>query len=145
MTAAISGPPQGAAAASGLDVLVAEDNEVNRLVIGHILRAAGFSYEMAVNGREAVEKHQEFKPRIVLMDVSMPEMNGYEATAAIRAADAEAGRRTPIIGVTAHAVKGDREECLAAGMDDYVPKPVSPKSLSAKIREYLADAASDAA
>ncbi len=142
---AVSGPPQGAAAAGGLDVLVAEDNEVNRLVIGHILRAAGFSYEMAVNGREAVEKYRAFRPRIILMDVSMPEMNGYEATAAIRAVDAESGRRTPIIGVTAHAVKGDREECLAAGMDDYVPKPVSPKSLSAKIREYLTATASDAA
>ena len=129
----------------GVDVLVVEDNEVNRLVVSHILRAGGYSYEMAVNGRDAVEKFRILKPKLILMDVSMPEMNGYEATAAIREIEKDDDRRTPIIGVTAHAVKGDREDCMTSGMDDYVPKPVSPATLTAKIAEHLRAAASDAA
>ncbi len=128
-----------------IDVLVAEDNEVNRLVISHILKAEGFTFEMATNGREAVEAFQRFSPKLILMDVSMPEMNGYEATAAIRALEANAGRRTPIIGVTAHAVKGDMDQCISSGMDDYMPKPVSPKILNQKISRHLKDAAQDAA
>ena len=143
----ISDTPAPAAAETDkrVDVLVAEDNEVNRLVISHILTGSGYSYEMAVNGREAVEKFKTLKPRIVLMDVSMPEMNGHEATAEIRRIEADGMAHTPIIGVTAHAVKGDREECLTAGMDDYVPKPVSPATLTSKIAEHLAAAASNAA
>jgi CheY-like chemotaxis protein len=70
------------------------------------------------------------------MDVSMPQMNGLEATAAIRAEEA-GGRRVPIVGVTAHALKGDRERCLEAGMDDYLPKPISPKALRGKIERWL--------
>lgn len=73
---------------------------------------------------------------MVLMDVSMPEMNGLEATAAIRAIEAERGSHTPIIGVTAHALKGDRERCLEAGMDDYLAKPISPKALQEKIDRW---------
>ncbi|MAW79407.1 MAG: hypothetical protein CMI63_04165 [Parvularcula sp.] len=122
---------------NAVDVLVAEDNEVNRLVVSHILTSSGLSFEMAVNGRDAVEKYKSLKPKLILMDISMPEMNGYEATAAIRSLEASENRRTPIIGVTAHAVKGDREDCLDAGMDDYMPKPISPAKLTAKITEYL--------
>ncbi len=128
-----------------VDVLVAEDNEVNRLVIKHILGPMGLSLEMAQNGHEAVEAFRRFRPRIILMDVSMPEMNGYEATKAIRALEEGTGRRTPIIGVTAHAVKGDRDQCIAAGMDDYMSKPVSPRVLSEKITEHMKIAASNAA
>ena len=130
-------PLQGA----GLDVLVAEDNEVNQLVFGQILSGLGLSHRIAGNGRTAVEMYRTFKPKLILMDVSMPEMNGYEATRAIRAEEAHSGSRTPIIGVTAHALKGDREKCLDAGMDDYLPKPVSPDKLSAKIGTWLSESA----
>ncbi|MBE7184622.1 MAG: response regulator [Methylobacterium mesophilicum] len=121
-----------------LDVLVAEDNEVNQLVFGQILSGLDLGYRIAGNGRTAVEMHRMLKPRLILMDVSMPEMNGLEATAAIRRAEEETGNRTPIIGVTAHALKGDREKCLQAGMDDYLSKPISPDRLSAKIADWLA-------
>ena len=120
-----------------LDILIAEDNEVNQLVFGQILSGLGLSYRIAGNGRTAVEMYRTLKPKLILMDVSMPEMNGYEATRAIRAAEAEDGSRTPIIGVTAHALKGDREKCIEAGMDDYLPKPISPDRLGAKIGTWL--------
>ncbi|MCO6051285.1 response regulator [Mesorhizobium sp. RP14(2022)] len=121
-----------------LDVLVAEDNEVNQLVFGQILSGLDLSYRIAGNGRTAVEMHRMLKPRLILMDVSMPEMNGLEATAAIRRAEEGFDIHTPIIGVTAHALKGDREKCLEAGMDDYLSKPISPDRLSAKIADWLA-------
>jgi CheY-like chemotaxis protein len=73
---------------------------------------------------------------MILMDVSMPEMNGLEATAAIRRLEQESGTHIPIVGVTAHALKGDRERCLEAGMDDYLPKPISPKALLEKVERW---------
>ena len=76
------------------------------------------------------------KPRMILMDVSMPEMNGLEATGAIRRLEMAAGTQVPIVGVTAHALKGDRERCIDAGMDDYLPKPISPKALLEKIERW---------
>jgi signal transduction histidine kinase/CheY-like chemotaxis protein len=124
-----------------LDVLVAEDNEVNQMVFGQILSGLGLSYRIAANGRTAVEMHRSLHPRLILMDVSMPEMNGYEAATAIREFEASTGARIPIIGVTAHALKGDREKCLEAGMDDYIPKPVSPDRLGAKIGTWLSETA----
>lgn len=114
---------------------MAEDNEVNQLVFTHILSEMKLSFRIVGNGRLAVDAFQEMRPGIVLMDVSMPEMNGLEATVAIRAL--ETGRpRTPIVGVTAHALKGDRDRCLQAGMDDYLPKPISPKALQEKILRW---------
>jgi signal transduction histidine kinase/DNA-binding response OmpR family regulator len=124
---------------SRLDVLVAEDNEVNQLVFSQILDGLNLTHRIADNGRTAVEMHRTHRPRIVLMDVSMPEMSGLDATRAIRAFEAETGLRTPIIGVTAHALKGDREDCLAAGMDDYLSKPVSPNMLAQKIEAWLGE------
>jgi len=124
-----------------VDILIAEDNEVNQLVFGQILSGLGLSYRIAGNGRTAVEMYRTLGPKLILMDVSMPEMNGYEAALAIRAAEAEDGSHTPIIGVTAHALKGDREKCIEAGMDDYLPKPISPDKLSAKIGMWLSETA----
>jgi CheY-like chemotaxis protein len=146
-TALRSGPAASSerdAALSGnapLDILVAEDNEVNQMVFGQILSGLGLSYRIAANGRTAVEMHRSLQPKLILMDVSMPEMNGYEATKAIREFEASTGARIPIIGVTAHALKGDREKCLEAGMDDYIPKPVSPDRLGAKIGSWLSETA----
>jgi len=123
-----------------IDVLVAEDNDVNQMVFSQILTGLGLSYRIAHNGRMAVELHRSLKPRLVLMDVSMPELNGFEATQAIRAAEAATGQHTPIIGVTAHALRSDSARCLEAGMDDYLSKPVSPDRLGAKIATWLGEA-----
>jgi CheY-like chemotaxis protein len=106
---------------------------VNQLVFTQILSETGLTFVLVRNGALAVEAWREMKPRMILMDVSMPEMNGLEATGRIREEEEAAGRRTPIIGVTAHAFKGDRERCLEAGMDDYLSKPISPKALLEKI------------
>ncbi len=118
-----------------VDIMVAEDNEVNRTVMAHILQRLGYSCKFAFNGEEAVEMFKNIKPKVICMDVSMPKMNGLVATQTIR--EIEGGSRTPIIGVTAHAIYGDRETCLDAGMDDYLPKPVSPDALEEKIDLWL--------
>ena len=119
-----------------LDILVAEDNEVNQMVFSQILAETALSFEIVGNGRRAVTAFGERRPRMILMDVSMPEMNGLEATAEIRRLESGAGTRVPIIGVTAHALKGDKDRCLAAGMDDYLPKPISPRALLEKIERW---------
>ncbi len=128
-----------AVASTALDILVAEDNAVNQIVFTQILEGLPYRYEIADNGRKAFECMKAKRPSIILMDVSMPEMNGMEATMAIREFEA-ANRlaRTPIIGVTAHALKGDRERCIESGMDDYLSKPISPDMLEAKIAVHMA-------
>ncbi|WP_336055630.1 response regulator [Nitratireductor sp. CH_MIT9313-5] len=119
-------------------ILVAEDNEVNQLVFRQILSGFGQDFSLAENGRQALELWKKERPALIIMDVSMPEMNGLEATRAIREIEESEGlARTPIIGVTAHALKGDRDKCMDAGMDDYLTKPVSPGRLESKILEWL--------
>jgi CheY-like chemotaxis protein len=122
-----------------LDVLVAEDNEVNQLVFSQILDGMKLSHRIAENGRAAVEMYRTLQPRIILMDVSMPEMSGHAATRVIREDEEGTGHHTPIIGVTAHALKGDREQCLEAGMDDYMSKPISPNKLAEKVNLWLGE------
>ncbi|MER8463228.1 response regulator [Mesorhizobium sp. M1396] len=131
--------PESATPNGPIDILIAEDNDVNQLVFGQILNGLGLSYRIAGNGRTAVEMYRALRPKLILMDVSMPEMNGYEATRAIRAMEVSAGTHIPIIGVTAHALKGDRDKCIEAGMDDYLPKPVSPDRLGTKIGTWLSE------
>ncbi len=110
-------------------ILVAEDNLVNqRLVVG-LLERRGYDVQVVASGRQALTLTEKQKFDIVLMDVQMPEMDGLEATAAIRAQGQAAGGHVPIIAMTAHAMKGDQGRCLAAGMDDYVSKPVHPQEL----------------
>ena len=132
-------PTGGAGDSHRIDILVAEDNEVNQLVFTQILGETDYSFEIVGNGRLALQAFGEMNPRIILMDVSMPEMSGLEATAAIRNAEAGTGHHIPIIGVTAHALKGDRERCVEAGMDDYLSKPISPKALIDKLGRWTED------
>ena len=120
--AAVAIPP-------GLRALLVEDNAVNRKVAVRLLTQKGIEVTQAEDGRIGVEKWSEGTFDIVLMDVQMPEMDGFQATAEIRRLEALQGRRTPIVAMTAHAMSGDRERCLAAGMDDYVTKPVRAESL----------------
>ena len=123
-----------------LDILVAEDNEVNQMVFTQILAETGYRFEIVDNGRKALEAFARSRPLMILMDVSMPEMNGHEATAEIRRMEEDLGTRVPIVGVTAHALKGDCERCLEAGMDDYLAKPISPKALLEKLARWLGKA-----
>ncbi|SDA77916.1 response regulator [Mesorhizobium qingshengii] len=136
---AATAPASTATPNGPIDILIAEDNDVNQLVFGQILNGLGLSYRIAGNGRTAVEMYRSLRPKLILMDVSMPEMNGYEATRAIRAIEVSTGTHIPIIGVTAHALKGDRDKCIEAGMDDYLPKPVSPDRLGTKIGTWLSE------
>ncbi|OHV59392.1 hybrid sensor histidine kinase/response regulator [Mesorhizobium sp. LCM 4577] len=129
--------PRPTDAERGLDILVAEDNEVNQLVFTQILGETGYRFEIVGNGRKALDAFGRLNPRMILMDVSMPEMNGLEATGAIRRLEEDMGTHVPIVGVTAHALKGDRERCLEAGMDDYLPKPISPRALLEKLDRWL--------
>ena len=113
-----------------LRILLAEDNPVNQKLAVILLQKAGFSVDAVENGQRALEKVQKDRYNAVLMDVQMPEMDGFEATRLIRQWEITQGRgRLPIIAMTAHALKGDRELCLEAGMDDYVTKPLEPKAL----------------
>ena len=129
------------AGASGARVLVADDNAVNRLVIEGMLAARGIAVDTAEDGRHALERLQAGRHAAVFMDCQMPELDGYAATAAIREAEAAAGGggRVPIIAMTAHAMTGDRERCLAAGMDDYLAKPLRPGELDRVLREWVPD------
>jgi two-component system sensor histidine kinase/response regulator len=120
-------------------VLVAEDNPVNRKLAASILQRAGHNAILVTNGKEAVDAVKREQFDVVLMDVQMPVMGGFEATRLIREHEAAAGRRTPIIAVTAHAMKGDREACFAAGMDGFAPKPIQ----STKLLELLDRLASE--
>jgi PAS domain S-box-containing protein len=119
-----------------LRVLVAEDNRVNQKFIQHLLTRLGHEAYLAENGALAVQAFREHGPfDVVLMDVAMPVMSGLEATVRIRELEAETGRHVPIIALTAHAMKGDREMCLAAGMDAYLAKPVDLRQLERLLAE----------
>ncbi len=118
-------------------VLVAEDDEVNQKVAVRILEKLGYRVEVADDGREALEACARTRYDAVLMDGQMPGMDGYEATRRIREREGDGGERLPIIAMTASAMKGDREKCLEAGMDDYVSKPVTPEGLQAVLRRWV--------
>ncbi len=107
-----------------LRVLLAEDNPVNQTLAMRILEKLGHKVQVVNNGREALGRSQAEEFDLILMDVQMPEMDGLEATTAIRAAEASTGKHVPIVAMTAHAMKGDREKCLSAGMDGYLSKPI---------------------
>jgi two-component system, sensor histidine kinase and response regulator len=118
-------------------ILLAEDGVVNRRVAVELLDKRGHIVTAVENGQQAVDALVSGKYDLVLMDVQMPVLDGFAATAAIRKRDTETGRRTPIIAMTAHAMKGDRQRCLDAGMDDYVSKPFRPQELFAAVESVL--------
>jgi CheY-like chemotaxis protein len=116
----------GAHAGDDMSVLLAEDDDVNRMVAQRMLARLGCRVDAVADGRAAVEAASARPYDVVLMDVQMPEMGGFEATAQIR----RRGIAIPIVAMTAHALHGDRERCLAAGMDDHVGKPVHVEALA---------------
>ncbi|MGB6220769.1 response regulator [Haloferula sp.] len=123
-----------------LRVLVAEDGKVNQVVARRLLENRGHHVTLVENGREVLEALERERFDVVLMDVQMPEMNGLEATAAIRQREASEGGHVPIVAMTANAMKGDEEECLAAGMDAYIPKPVRADQLFVALEQFSAAA-----
>ena len=118
-------------------ILIAEDNPVNQKVALFILEKQGHQVSAAKDGRDALEALERNIFDVILMDVQMPRMDGFEATAKIRAREKEAGGHMPIIAMTAHAMKGDRENCLEAGMDDYVSKPLQPEELMSTVERTV--------
>ncbi|MCX5874225.1 MAG: response regulator [Deltaproteobacteria bacterium] len=114
---------------AGLNILVAEDNLINQKLAKYMLTNLGHQVSIAVNGKEALDAFKENKFDVILMDVQMPVMDGFEATRLIRQAEQGSERHIPIIALTAHAMKGDRELCLEAGMDDYISKPINYQEL----------------
>jgi CheY-like chemotaxis protein len=118
--------------------LLVEDNAVNQKFAVRVLEKAGWEVRVASNGQEACDAHAEDEFDVILMDVQMPVMDGFEATGRIRAAEAEGRDRTPILAMTANAMEGDRERCLEAGMDGYVSKPVKREALFAEIERVRA-------
>ncbi len=116
-------------------ILLVEDNEINRQVARELLEGMGFSIQLAVNGREAVEWVKKEQFQLVFMDIQMPEMDGYQATGVIREELKELD--LPIIAMTAHAMTGDKERCLAAGMNDHLAKPLDPAALKQTLEHWL--------
>ncbi|MFN6106363.1 MAG: response regulator [Planctomycetaceae bacterium] len=119
-------------------ILLVEDNEMNRDMLSRRLERKGFTVLVAVDGAEGVAKARAELPDLILMDMNLPILDGWEATRQIKA-DGQTGQ-IPVIGLTAHAMAGDREKCLAAGCDQYDTKPVDFNSLLGKIREFLPEA-----
>ena len=130
--------PDPATDVSGIVVLLVDDNATNRSVFAELLAHYGCTVETAENGEQAILLAREIKPDVILMDCQMPLMDGREATRRIRAAEAP-GEHVAIVALTAHAINGDRESCLESGMDDYLPKPVSPETLVRRIAQWTAN------
>ncbi len=130
---------------ASLRILLAEDNRINQKVAVGLLTRSGHRVEIANNGKEALERWERESFDLILMDVQMPEMNGFEATGLIRERERGTGQHMKIIAMTAHAMKGDRERCLAAGMDAYLSKPIKVSELDKTILELSAQVESSSA
>jgi PAS domain S-box-containing protein len=121
-----------------LSILLAEDNAVNQMLAVRVLQKRGHEVTVAATGKEALDALEKHSFDVVLMDIQMPEMDGFEATAAIRSREQETGGHIPIVAMTAHAMKGDQERCLEAGMDSYISKPIRSDQLFQVIEELTA-------
>ncbi len=119
-----------------LDILLVEDNAINQKLVERMLQPLGHRVTTAADGRAALAVLARDRFDLILMDVQLPLMDGFEATAAIRAAERDTGGHVPIVAMTAHAMKGDRERCLSAGMDAYVAKPVDRHELLATLAQF---------
>jgi signal transduction histidine kinase/CheY-like chemotaxis protein len=139
--AALLTPPTLREGKRKLHVLLAEDNAVNQMLAARVLEKYGHRVTVTTNGRQALAALEQENFDVVLMDVQMPEMDGFEATAAIRLREQGTGRHLPIIAMTAHAMRGDQERCLAAGMDGYIPKPIRVQELIALLERFSGVAA----
>ncbi|MBF0548993.1 MAG: response regulator, partial [Deltaproteobacteria bacterium] len=117
-------------------ILLVEDNPVNLKLASHILKKRGHTLDTARTGLEALEALTKNSFDLILMDVQMPEMDGLEATRAIREKEKQTGGHIPIVAMTAYAMKGDRERCFEAGMDGYVSKPIDPQELFRTIDSF---------
>jgi two-component system, sensor histidine kinase and response regulator len=130
-------PDTSQSALTGLRILLAEDNRVNQTLAARFLAKHKHTVVIAGDGREAIAALEREPFDLVLMDVQMPEMDGFEATAVIRERERVTGSHLPIVAMTARAMSGDREKCFAAGMDDYLSKPVSMADLAAAIGRVI--------
>ncbi len=130
-------PPEPVAAATGKEILLAEDEFINTTLAEALLTRAGYRVTAVTSGRQAVEAWQEHHFDCILMDIQMPEMDGYEAVARIREMEKDRSERVPIIAMTAHAMPGDEKKCLQAGMDDYISKPIDSRTLLALLARYV--------
>jgi CheY-like chemotaxis protein len=120
---------------TGHRILIVEDNRDNMALMEYLLRAFGYEPLMAASGAEGIRLAEEERPDLILMDIQMPDMDGFEATAAIRAT--RYGHRVPIVAVTAFAMVGDRDRVLAGGFNGYMTKPINPQTFAADLARHL--------
>ncbi|NTV89160.1 MAG: response regulator, partial [Clostridiales bacterium] len=121
----------------GVRILIAEDDEFSRIVAAKILEKNGYDSITAINGLDALNKYKTGKFDLILMDINMPGLDGFEVTRNIRANEEKTGMRIPIIAMTANALSGDREKCIEIGMDDYISKPVNVNELTGKLGKWI--------
>ncbi len=121
----------------GKCIVSAEDNDVNQIVLEHTLAEQSHPFVIVNNGAEAIDAWRELEPKLILMDISMPVMNGLDAIKAIREEERTTGKHVPIVALTAHALAGDEERMLGAGADFYVTKPINPTALLMKISDVM--------
>jgi len=128
---------KGSSKEDGFKLLIVEDDEISRMVIEKFARQKGFQVISAKNGIEAVDAYQDYRFDAILMDIQMPVFDGFQATGVIRQIEKLKGTHTPIIAMTAYALKGDREKCLEAGMDDYISKPIDMNVFYTVVDKWL--------
>ena len=123
-----------------MKILLAEDNRVNQLLVVRLLQARGHEVMVVGDGQAALDALEEQSFDLILMDIQMPEMDGLEATRILREREQKGHRPAPIIAMTAHAMKGDRDKCIEAGMTGYISKPIQPEQLFELMEDVMAQA-----